>query len=173
MTAFSKHLDTLGTIDAETSTAPKSLILDWSSTDGAAWIEPPSGQMLEVARMIVHVGDVGAMDADNYGSTANALANGLSLIIERDGVTLSDLTDYHKITKNSDWSHFSYDVSLDDFGTGVNFLKSRWTFTRFGQPILLRDSRKDKLKMILRDDFTFLTEHHFVVQGQLLGTDRP
>lgn len=173
MTAFAKHLDPLGTIDAATSTAPKSLVLDWSSTAGEAWIEPPPGQMLEIWRMIIHVGDVGNLDADNYGSTANALANGLSLIIERDGETICDLTDFHRIKKNSDWSHFCFDVDLDDFGTGVNFLKARWTFTRFAKPILLRDSRKDKLKMILRDDFTFLTEHHFVVQGQLLGKDRP
>lgn len=173
MTIFSKHLDTLGGINPATSTAATNLILDWSSTDGAAWIEPPTGQMLEVHRMITHVGDTGAMDADNYGSTANALANGLSLIIERDGVEIFDLNDYHRVTRNSDWSHFAYDVNLDDFGTGINFIKSRWTFTKFGNPILLRDARKDKLKMVLRDDFTFLDEQHFVVQGQFLGTDRP
>lgn len=174
MTIFSHHLDTLGGsggTGGAGSTAAFNAILDWSSTAQDFWIQPESGHALEVHHLTAHIEDGGTFIAAGYGSTSAAVANGVSILLQRGGVDFEDLTDGHPITHNADWYKYSFDVDYVEFGSGNNFLKVRWAFTEHGETILLKDSRSDRFVVRINDDFRFLVDQEFVVQGRYLGKE--
>lgn len=118
-----------------------------------------------ITRLIVLIGDTGAVGVANYGALS-ALTNGLLVGVKRSGTTILDLLDGIPIKKNVDWQRYSFDLVINDKGAGnAGWVGCRWTFEKSGFPLRLRAN--DKFFITLRDDLDGLTEHYFTVQGFL------
>jgi len=121
-------------------------------------------QQLHLARMIVHIEDVGNFDSGRYGNNI-ILTNGIHIVAyDADGTTvLKDLDGNEGVLTNSGWGALCHDVTLHDYGLGNNSVTARWTFARTGKPLTL--SSGQMLSVDLNDDFTGLEAHTFMVQG--------
>jgi hypothetical protein len=118
-----------------------------------------------VHRMISTVVDGPGFDAGDYGAITGGVANGLRLcVLDSNNALVYELTDpLLPIQKNVDWASYCFDSRLDSYGTGNNYLSSRWTFSKSGRPILLPTGHK--LSVMSQDSFSDLAGHHFIVQG--------
>ena len=147
--------------------------VDGSVTEVPFYWQCPTGWHADIERMVVHIRDGANWDADDYGANALSLAGGILCRIwnATDGVVL-DLLDGEPIKANADWGRVCYDIRLDDFGQGSDFMQVRWTFAKSGSPVHLNGDAGDRLEIIIRDDCTFLTAHYFMIQGQSIQTTR-
>jgi hypothetical protein len=131
----------------------------------------PTTQMWAIARMIVLIEDNGTVTAANYGAIAGGLTNGLTVQVREGGPTgavLHDLLDGDNIDSNMAWAEHSYDAEPATFGSGNNFFKVRWTFSRAGMPLILDSFRTEKLVVTVRDDLTPLVSHQIGIQGIII-----
>ena len=134
------------------------------STPDDFYIEPQGSEVLLVARMIFHLRDAGALDAEKYGNGITiAAGDGVSLIVSQGGVETEDLTGGVPINTNAGWRARCYDAEAWTIGTGDNYITARWTFTKHGAPIRLMGG--DKLIVRVDGDFTNLIEHTFLFEG--------
>jgi len=130
------------------------------------YAEAQAGQILRIARLLVHIEDATVWSAANYGNLAAALTVGITVHTEdSSGATIIDLTNGDPVKSNADWGKFCYDVSYVAFGAGNDFLQARWTFTKSGQYIRLDGDTGDNLAVVLNDNFSGLVTHKFLVQG--------
>ena len=153
-------------------TGTKSAIGDYSDTGMGQtdfYIEALSGEKLAVARVIIHVVDSGSFDSGSYGN-AITLTNGIKFIYRRNGVEF-DVSDGFPIKTNVDWGRFCYDVSVSTYGQGNEALNARWTFSKYGNPLVLDSG--DSLILRLNDDFSGLVEHTFLFEGVHIGEPNP
>lgn len=160
---FSQFLDTDGdgggTINA---------VGNYSAASEDFYFEHPDGSPTdaEVHRMIVHITDSANPSADVYGNLAAALPNGIQILqIDDAGNTFRDWTAGNPVKSNAEWSRFCYDVGLDNFGSGDDTVKVRWTFAKSGGPLVLKPGWK--LVARLNDSFVGLNDHTFMAQGVL------
>jgi hypothetical protein len=122
-----------------------------------------------VARLLVVVGDNANLTPEDYGGVAGPLANGIT-IQKVQGVgagadVVDELTDL-PIQRLVDWTSYSYDGSVDDFGSGDNYYRVRWSFNKFdGQGIYLRPDKQEALRISIRDNLSGLTLHRFTAEG--------
>jgi hypothetical protein len=134
------------------------------------YIQPPADERWEVARLIWSVVDAKGMETDTYGSQT-ALGTGLIFIVERDGVEYP-LNASHPIQDNADMAHLCYDLQKISFtNTAEEIANARWTFSKSGQPIILKGRTSDKIicRFGAGDDLSGATEHHLCFQGVSLG----
>ena len=138
--------------------------VDGSVTTQIFKVEATAGWNAKLSRMIVQIGDSGALSADEYGNIA-ALANGvdIGLFNKDDDSLILDLLDGAFIKNNGDWSRHCYDMKPDDFGTGLNFISARWTFEKDGQRLTLDDHTYFGIR--INDNLTGLVAHYFEVRG--------
>jgi hypothetical protein len=115
------------------------------------------GETLLVNRLLLHLADIGGLDAGAYGNNI-VMTNGIELGVMRDGVVILDLTAKLKIKTNADWGAYCYDVTELGFGLGDNYLAVRWTFTKDGAALRLDEG--DSFFLKVNDDLTGLTKHH-------------
>jgi hypothetical protein len=156
---FSRYLDTVGD-----GSGTYNAIGDYGG--GQVFkLAPGADEVMSVARMIVSIRDSGAMSAEKYGFL-NELSTGVTVgVYDNDGL-LFLLTDADEpITSNAMWGGYCYDVDLKTFGSGDEFLLVRWTFARFGAPIVLQGAYGQYLGVTLNDDMTGLVEQTFLGQG--------
>lgn len=139
---------------------------DYSGGATDFYIQPAASETFEIARLIVHIKDQNNFSADSYGKDIT-LTNGISIVTE--GNQGQDLCDGIPIMTNADWGRLSYDIEDITFGSGSDFVNVRWTFSKFGQPLILKGAENDKLIVRLNDSFTGLLDHTFMVQGLNLG----
>jgi hypothetical protein len=133
------------------------------------YIEALDGEKLAVARVIIHVVDSGSFDSGAYGNGI-ILTNGIKFIYTRDGVEL-DVSNGYPIKTNVDWGRFCFDVNVSTYGAGNEALSSRWSFDKYGNPIVL--NKGDRLTIRFNDDFTDLVDQTFLFEGVHLGTPNP
>jgi hypothetical protein len=155
-----RYLDTSGT-----GIGAKNANLDFDAVPLNYKIAPPAGTIYRIARMIVTVEDTSGFQAQEYGNTGGALANGIQVRIHNGSSTVLDLTDGIPITKNAEWGSTCYDVDLKTWGAGNEFLVARWTFTKAGEYLRLDGDASEELQLVLTDDMTGLIGHYFFVQG--------
>lgn len=156
---ISRYLDTLGT-----GGGLKNANGNYSGAAQDFLIQPPAGQVFQIARLLIQIRDSGAFTASSYGNLG-ALANGIQLLIVNDGGTILDLTDGIPVKSNAHWSRLCYDAKPDDYGSGDNFLSVRFTFTRSGSAIRLDGDNTERLVARFNDDLSGLVEHYFLAQG--------
>ena len=140
--------------------------LNYSSTPDTAFIENTNTlKRLVLYRMIVSIQDANGMIATEYGNLNTALTNGIIIkVLDKDNNVKINLTsENNPIKYNAAWAGYCYDADVKGWGTGDDVLAVRWTFANSGKPITLLPGWK--LIVILNDDLTGLTEHHFHVQG--------
>jgi hypothetical protein len=119
--------------------------------------------------MVISIEDGAGMDADKYGNGIT-LTNGITVTAENSGVIMNLTDPIHPILKNGHWAHYCFDADVKSWGSGNEHLVARWTFEKFGKPLILRGSHEEYLAVNLHDTFTALVEHHFLVQGYVINT---
>jgi hypothetical protein len=161
---FARRLDTNGD-----GTGTKDALGDYSSAQEIFFIQPPAGEIYDLARILIGIQDTGAMRAEGYGSDAAPLANGVALRVQDDAGTLMTLADPN-IKANGGWAFLCYDAQVLTWGVGDEMLAARYTFTKFGGVIRLRGDNNERLEVVLNDDFSAggqgLVHHYFTVEGQ-------
>ena len=137
-------------------------------TSGESFIiKPPSTAAYRVERMLVHVQDTGAFAAEEYGNLGSALTNGVVVRVATSTGTISDLTGTIPIKSNAQWARHMYDVRVDTWSAGDEFLAARWSFWKSGYPLRLDGSNGEFLEVYLQDSCTGLVAHQFFVEGYI------
>jgi hypothetical protein len=153
-----RHLDTDGD-----GGGTKNANGNYASVAEEFYIQPPAGQAYVINRMLVHIEDAGNFTANIYGA-GSLLTNGVNVSVRQSGgQEIVDLLDGVPVVDNAHWGGVSYDTDYVSFGAGNNSFNVRWTFAKSGVPIVLQN--QEKLVVNLRDDFSGLVEHYFLVQG--------
>ena len=129
--------------------------------DTEFYLAATNGDVIELHRMIVFIEDTGNLLADGYGA-GSALTEGMTLALkDADDNVLSSLP--FTIKTNAEWAAICHDLTSHDFGSGNNYITARWTFSRFGAPIVLKNGQK--FVLTCRDNMSVLVSHYFTMQG--------
>jgi hypothetical protein len=144
----------------------ENMAVDGSASATPFYISCPANTEIELHRCLLGILDTKGMQAEEYGDIGSSLSAGLSLkVMSSDGSTvLADLTGGVPIKTNAGWAQVCYDVTLGAFTNTTNaILQARWTFSKGGQPVLLKAGQR--LEMIVDDDLTGLLRQTIMVQG--------
>jgi hypothetical protein len=159
-----RYLDTVGD-----GSGTKNANGDYSSAEEQFFITPPAGEIYQIDRMIVSIGDTNGFRSSYYGAITGNLVNGIT-VSKRIGTTTIDLdmTDQVPVVSNATWARLCYDADLKTWGAGDELLVVRWTFTKTGGALRLIGDNEDRLTVVLNDDLRGLKEHYFQVQGYVV-----
>lgn len=161
---FHRYLDTNGD-----GTGTKNAIGDYSSAEEIFYLQPPTGIVYRVARILVGIEDA-ALDWDFYGGMT-ALTNGVVLRISDDSGVITDLTDGVPVKKNANWGENCFDAELKEApGAGNDFFQARWSYWKSGQVLRLEGTANERIEAVLNDSFTGLVNHTFKVEGEIEST---
>jgi hypothetical protein len=133
-------------------------------TPGIFFIKPPAGQTYRLERMIVSIRDNAGMSGEKYGGLAE-LANGIIVRAQNDSGTVLDLTDGLPVKANSHWGRLCYDVAINVFSVGDNFVEVRWSFFKSGYELTIGGNENERFEVVCRDDLSGLVDHTFMIQG--------
>ncbi len=162
---LSRFLDTNGD-----GTGTKNALGDYGSSSQIFRIKPGAGVVYRINRIIIHLDDVGSITSGGYGAMS-ALTNGVKIsILNTSDADIVDLTDGVPVKANGDFAAYCHDLSLQDFGGGVNMFTVRWTFGNHGTFVRLDGDAGESLAVTLNDSFTGLVEHRFMAQGYIETT---
>ena len=128
---------------------------DYSAAPVNFEMAPPSGApnvRFHVARMIVLVSSHSPFEFEN-GILLQSVINS----------TVTTLTEI-PIRVITDWSRYCYDVREDSVA-GKSTLVVRWTFMNTAAPIALNGLDGDRMRLVLSDDLSGLSDHTFQFQG--------
>jgi hypothetical protein len=162
------------TVYASLNGAGVDLIADNNCSVTACYFEiaPPSDETWVIHRMLVEITDGQPFGPTTYGGIAT-LTNGIHVhSVTGTGATAvlrSDLTGSDETIKsNASWGARCYDVNHLALGAGDDVFLVRWTFWegKTGLPILLRGAKGERIQVGLNDDFSGLSDHRFVFQGE-------
>ena len=167
---FSRHLDTVGD-----GSGTKNAVGNYAITSQDFIIAPSSEQIFSVARMLITLEDTSGMQAEEYGNLGAALTNGICIAEYDSAGLVSKLCDDVPVKTNAGWARLCYDANVLSWGTTPTdeLLTVRWTFSKFGAPLVLRGDEGGKLVVTLNDSFTGLISHYFMVQGFIQRYDLP
>lgn len=130
-------------------------------------MQPAAGEVHQIHRLIVHYRDTGAFDAEKYGNGIIATNGVLVQILNTaDDSVKTDLTGGLPILVNAHWARLSYDVRIDTYGTGDEYLTARWTFSRSGGPLSI--SEDEYFAVTIQDDFRNLVDQSYMLQGRVI-----
>ena len=152
--------------DDGTSSGTKNAIGNYS--DGGLgetffYYESPFGKTTVAQRMIMKIRDAAPFSADGYGGIS-ALTNGITFLIRNDAdEDQLDLTDGIPIQNNADWGRLCFDMRLDSFGSGDDFVTVRWTFSNSGSALIIPPGWK--IGALFHDDLSGLDAHYFFLNG--------
>ena len=158
---IARYLDTNGD-----GTGTKTAIGEYQAGAEIFYIQPPTGQVYRLSRILPFVEDAGTFDSGSYGNGIT-LTNGITVRVQNDSGTIVDLTDGLPVKLNTHWARLCYDLTISKFGTGNEYLHARWTFAKSGQMIRLVGDNNERLEVVLHDDFSDLVSQYFMVQGYI------
>lgn len=131
-------------------------------------IEADARHRIYMRRMIITVRD-SAMTASKFGGLAE-LTNGVSFYMQPTaGGDINSISSI-PIKSNAEWGRYTYDASIDNTGSGDDFLLVRWSFDKAYGPedgfdgVILHPGYS--LRMSLSDDLTGLDDFTVLVQGR-------
>ena len=135
------------------------------STPDDFYIEAQADEILLVSRVIVYIQD-SAFTADKYGTITLNAGEGVSIIVEQDGVEVEDLSGGVPIDSQGAWAGQCHDVNpYDGFAAGDEAVSARYTFKKHGDDAAIRLQSGDKLIFRVHGDFGDLTHHRFLCEG--------
>jgi len=120
---------------------------------------PPANKNIIVYRLMLVMEDA-SMSWKKFAGIA-ALANGLVIKVTEDGVERTITTDPIKTNRDFVWN--CYDVAIDNATTSV--LRMRWTFSKAGTVLVLKDFHNDNFKIVVQDDLTGIDYLKATIQG--------
>ena len=146
------------------SGAAKNANVDGSVTPVIFKYTPTAGFDCYLHRMLVHIEDVGAFDADKYGNNI-IVANGMNVGVynQSDDSVVTAIDAGETIKTNSHWGKHCFDISHETFGIGNEALNVRWTFSKAGYPLHIR--AQEYFGVVINDNLAGLVAHYFTVQG--------
>ena len=147
-------------------TGTKNANVDGSVTPVVFKCSPPATGAVVIERIMINVRDSGTFTAEKYGALAE-LTNGIEVGIfsDSDDSLVTDYLDGVPIKSNAGWGRACYDVDVKTWGAGDSFLLMRWTLSKSGTRLILRDSDNYSFGIKVNDDLTGLVEHYFTCQG--------
>ena len=149
--------------DDGTSSGTKNVNLDHSVGNQDYYIEAPAGEHYGLTTMHISIRDAGTLDAGGFGN-GPILPNGINFWVKDDqGATVKDMNDGVVIQANSCLSRYAHEILVFDFGSGDNFINTRWNLTAAGRPLLLYPNWK--FGFTAHDSFTFLVSMYMYVKG--------
>ena len=158
---FFQRLSDNGKDDGNTNMA-----VDGSVTPKEFYIQPNDGEIFMLARTMITVQDEKGFDVGTYGGNGlPALANGMQVVIKKDGVE-RDILKFN-IKDTGTIASIAYDLTLHDFGNTDDIIAARWTFTKAGRFIMLNGSKGDFFKIIINDNLSDMTNQYIQVQGYI------
>ncbi len=161
----------LATTGKGATTGHTNAVADYSTATGTSGesfiLKPTSTQAFRINRMMVHIQDTGAFAAEEYGNLGSALTNGVVVRVATSTGTVFALTDVNPVKTNAEWARHAYDVRIDTWSVGDEFLTSRWSFWKSGYPLRIDGSDGEYLEVYLQDSCTGLVEHNFFVSGYI------
>lgn len=140
------------------------MAVDGSVANQTFEIAPPADQIWRISQWAIFIQDEKGFDITSYGSNG-VLTNGM-LVQGTFGGATSDLLSF-PIKSNADIISVTYEMDLKTFGNADDVLIARWRFTDCGQFVRLDGSQGDKLKVVIRDDMTFLDKQIITAQGYI------
>jgi hypothetical protein len=145
-----------------------SLKVDGSGTPVVRKIIPQFGS-LAIARLTVFIQATGSILAANFGPIAQ-LATGCLFakhLQAGDAVTM-DLLDGEVIKDNGDFAMNGFDLTLEDFGSGDDYIVAEFGFDlKAGGPLIVNND--EYFAMTVQDDLTSITDGRAWVSGLDLG----
>ena len=140
---------------------------DYSGTPTEFYYAPPVGATIELTKFIIHVADKGIFEFDGYGAiTAGVITNGYHITVERLGVEVLRLTDTLPIKTNADMSHLNTDYNKITFQNNEEAANVSFDVASFDTPLQLHGDLQDRFIVTLRDNYTGLEDHHFILYGK-------
>jgi hypothetical protein len=152
--ATTGHSNAVGDYSTATGTSGESFVL-----------APSTGEAYHIERMMVHLQDTGAFAAEEYGNLGVTLTKGVTVRVATSTGTVNDLTGGNPVLTNAQWGRHCYDVRIDSWSVGDEFLSARWTFSKAGFPVRLDGDRGEYLEVYLQNSCTGLVAHEFLAQG--------
>lgn len=131
------------------------------------WIEPPSGEIWHITKIIGYLRYTGALRAERFGNAT--LTNGIRWIKEENTVEM-DFTAQKPHTALGDSAAFlGQAVEISEFGTGDNFASwAAQTTELTGNVVELIGDTNDKFIIRLNDNHSDLNEHLYRAYGYKL-----
>ena len=135
------------------------LNVDGSVTPVDFTSEPPTNKNMIVYRLLLVMEDNSMSWPKFAGRTA--LTNGVVIYVTEDGVERNIVTDPIKTNRDFVWN--CYDVEIDAATTAI--LRLRWTFSRAGTVLVLKDSFSDNFRIEINDDLSGVSYFKATIQG--------
>ena len=156
---ISRFADTVGN-----GTGSINANVDGSVTPVTFKVTPGAGEIIKIRRMIIYILDA-SIDSGGYGGLS-ALTNGIHVHVVRYSGLGSEFIDWDitgqlDIVRNTDWKALCHDEIYSNYGTGLESLSYRYTFTNDGDYITLTGDNQDEFRIIINDDLTGLSGHLF------------
>ena len=128
------------------------------------YVGAPANTFFEVWRMVVFIQDDGVWRTEYYAGLGAALTVGVNLytLAAPGGAILETFTPQPVLTSSS-WAKIMYDVRYDTIGAGAKTSTGRFSFNKFGRPVVLQGTEVVAIR--LNDDFEGIEHHDYVVEG--------
>ena len=161
-----RFLDTNGD-----GTGTKNSAVDHSSAQGIYYLQPPTGEIYHITRLLITIRDTNKLVEGKYGDTLdNTAGDGIQVRVQDDSGTIIDLTDGVTVKQNEDWEIFAHDATVDATTNGKKTGNARWTFAKGGTNLRLDGNKNQRLEMVLDDNFSTLVAHYACAQGYIERT---
>lgn len=148
----------------KTSSNVENMAVDGSVTNVSFELAPSQNEIYRIAQWNIYIEDGKGFNVTSYGSNG-LLTNGMQVKGVFGGVEV-DLLPF-TIKSNGDIISVTYDVNLLTFGNDSDVLVANWDITKMGQFLRLDGSQGDKLKVVVRDNMTFLNKQYILVKGYI------
>ena len=156
-----RFLDTVGD-----GSGTKSANVDYSVTPATFLLKPPTNQIFILSELLIHLADASNFSVTGFGSLS-ALTNGVKIYAKRNGVTVLDILDGESIKTTAHLLHLSSRAVTLDFAGGGNSITVSFNALDFGTAFGLYGNFTDSMEIILNDDFSGLTDFHFIAHGKI------
>ena len=133
--------------------------VDGSTTPVNFTSAPLTGKNLIVYRLILTMEDSSMSWVKFAGRSA--LTNGVVIYVTEDGVERNIVTDPIKTNRDFVWN--AYDVEIDNATSAI--LRMRWTFSKAGTVLVLKDAYADNFRIKIQDDLDTVNYFKATIQG--------
>lgn len=137
-------------------------------TSTRIYLQGVDNKSVYVRRLMFTIGVRGSFSPFGYGGT-HPLDNSIQFKANTASYGEIDLV-AAPIFSHADWAAHMHDWELRHFGPN-EFVTARWSLDRFVTNGVLLESSSDYIEIWLHGDFTPLTHHRFMFQGEVLEPD--
>ena len=152
------------------------MIGDYSVTPETFSLGPAEKEVWQLQRLTVYIQDTGNFNVASYGNGIT-LTNGIELKLFEGETEIANFQTSSPIKSNADWGRFCFNNSYLNFGQGDNAFIARWDISPnfvwmhgIGTPD--HPTAGNTVRVTLNDDFSGLTSHTFLLEGNIVEPDR-